>query len=96
MRIGDSQSIETSLNISAEEGAQEPTEEQVSQVGQQVARPEIDEFYAAIRRDKRNRGFFAAFSFADTARKECERLWLEEQVNIQLVTVQQLIVRDFR
>jgi len=61
-----------------------------------VGRPDIDEFYAAIRRDKRKRGFFAAFGYADTARKECERLWLDEQINIQLVTVKQLIDRDFR
>ncbi|MCD6282634.1 restriction endonuclease [bacterium] len=61
-----------------------------------VGRPDIDEFYAAIKRDKRNRGFFAAFGYADTARKECERLWLEEQISIQLVTVKQLIDRDFR
>ena len=40
--------------------------------------------------------FFAAFSFADTARKECERLWMQEQVMIQCVTVKQLIDRDFR
>ncbi len=31
-----------------------------------------------------------------TARKECERWWLEEQISIQLVTVKQLINRDFR
>jgi len=61
-----------------------------------VGRPDIDEFFAAIKRDKRNRGFFAAFGYADTARKECDRLWLEEQVSIQLVTVKQLIDRDFR
>ncbi len=61
-----------------------------------VGRPDIDEFYAAIKRDKRNRGFFAAFGYADTARKECERWWLEEQISIQLVTVKQLIDRDFR
>jgi DNA modification methylase len=61
-----------------------------------VGRPDIDSFFAAVKRDKRKRGFFAAFSFADTARKEAERLWMEEHVMIQCVTVKQLIDRDFR
>lgn len=67
-------------------------------VKQQVAvgRPDIDSFFAAVKRDKRQRGFFAAFSFTGSARKEAERLWLEEKVMLQLVTVKQLIDRDFR
>jgi site-specific DNA-methyltransferase (adenine-specific) len=61
-----------------------------------AGRPEIDEFFAAVKRDKRHRGFFVAFSFSGDAKRECDRLWLEEKVSIQLVTVKQLIEKDFR
>ena len=64
-----------------------------------VSRPEIDKFESALRRDKRNAGFFIGWDFSagkNSAMSEIERLKkLDEPVLIIPVRVQTLIAETF-
>lgn len=63
------------------------------QVKQQagVGRKEVDKFQSAVRREGRDKGFLVAFSFTRDARKEAGRAKLEDGLDIQLVTVGELL-----
>ncbi len=56
-----------------------------------VGRPDIDNFYAAIKRDGRNKGYFVSFAFSKDAETEVKRLWKEGDVDINLITVASLL-----
>jgi len=56
-----------------------------------VGRPDIDNFYAAIKRDGRNKGYFVSFAFSKDAESEVKRLWKEGEVDINLITVESLL-----
>ena len=63
------------------------------QVKQQekVGRPELDKFSSAVRRHGKTKGYLAAFSFTSGASAEAERLSREENINIELVTIKEII-----
>jgi len=57
----------------------------------QARRPDIDNFETAMRRDKRNVGFFVAVGYSSDALREIERVKSEENLNIIAFTVQQIL-----
>lgn len=56
-----------------------------------AGRPDIDSFEAAMRRDKRRRGYFSSFAFTDDAMKEIKRLDKDGELEIIPVTVKELL-----
>ena len=56
-----------------------------------VGRPDIDNFYAAIKRDGRDKGYFVSFDYSRDAEAEVKRLWKEGDVDINLITVKSLL-----
>ena len=56
-----------------------------------AGRPDIDKFETAMRRDKRNLGFFVALSFSHDAIQEIERCKRENGLEIIPFTVQQIL-----
>jgi tRNA G10 N-methylase Trm11 len=58
---------------------------------EKVGRPELDKFYSAIIRSKKNKGYFIAFSFSTGAITEAQRLIREENIVLNLVTVQDIL-----
>jgi len=56
-----------------------------------VGRPDIDNFETAMRRDKRNKGYFISFDFSDDAIKEIKRLDKEGEMQIIPITVKDLL-----
>ncbi|MFA5404744.1 MAG: DNA methyltransferase [Ignavibacteria bacterium] len=56
-----------------------------------VGRPDIDNFYAAIKRDGRTKGYFVSFAFSKDAETEVKRLWKEGEIDINLITVSSLL-----
>ncbi|NQS98620.1 MAG: site-specific DNA-methyltransferase [candidate division Zixibacteria bacterium] len=56
-----------------------------------AGRPDIDSFETAIRRDKRNLGFFVALTFTKDATREIDRVKREEDLTIIPFTVQQIL-----
>ncbi len=62
------------------------------QVKQQehVGRPDIDKFETAMRRDKRNRGYFVAFSFSAGAIREIKRA-ANDGLDIVPITVDEIL-----
>ena len=56
-----------------------------------AGRPDIDSFETAMRRDKRNLGFFVALVFSKDAMREIDRVKLEEGLTIIPFTVQQIL-----
>jgi hypothetical protein len=56
-----------------------------------VGRPDIDNFYAAIKRDGRNKGYFVSFAFSKDAEAEVKRLWKEGEIDINLIEVSSLL-----
>jgi len=56
-----------------------------------AGRPDIDKFETAMRRDRRDKGFFVAISYSDQALREIERVQREECLTIIPFTVQQII-----
>ncbi|MCI0448213.1 MAG: restriction endonuclease [Chlorobi bacterium] len=56
-----------------------------------VGRPDIDNFYAAMKRDGRDKGYFIAFGFSGEAEKEVKRLYKTGDADINLVTVKKLL-----
>lgn len=57
----------------------------------QVGRPDIDAFQTAMKRDGRNMGIFVGFSFSRDAEKEIRRMAREENLEIEMVTVDELV-----
>lgn len=66
------------------------------QVKQQehVGRPEIQKFQSAIHAEKKDKGYFFAFSFTKPACEEAARCKLEEGIEIELWQVQDLMVAE--
>lgn len=66
------------------------------QVKQQehVGRPEIQKFQSAIRAEKKNKGYFFAFSFSKPAHEEAARCKQEENIEVELHEVQKLMTAD--
>ena len=66
------------------------------QVKQQehVGRPEIQKFQSAIHAEKKDKGYFFAFSFTKPAYEEVARCKLEENIDIQLWQVQGLMTAE--
>jgi DNA modification methylase len=66
------------------------------QVKQQehVGRPEIQKFESAIRAEKKDKGYFFAFSFSKPAYEEVARCKLEDKIDIELHQVQDLVNAD--
>ena len=57
----------------------------------QVGRPDIENFVQAIKRDKRDSGIFVGFDFSRDAEKETRRIEREENIKIEMVTVNEII-----
>ena len=57
----------------------------------QVGQPDIDSFETAMKRDKRNKGIFVGFDFSRDAEKEIRRVQREEGLEIQPITVSQIV-----
>jgi DNA methylase len=57
----------------------------------EIGRNVIDNFVAALRRAKRDKGFIIAFSFGKGARQEVARLKREDELEIHLVKVADLL-----
>lgn len=53
--------------------------------------PDIDAFETAMRRDKRNKGYFISFDFSEDSIKELKRLDKESDLEIVPITVKELI-----
>ena len=60
----------------------------------QVGQPDIDNFETAMKRDKRNRGIFVGFDFSRDAQKEIRRAEREEGLEIQPITVAEIVERQ--
>lgn len=85
--------IETSPKEKENEGLFGPQSKRYPvQVKQyQAGRPDIDKFETAMRRDKRNKGFFVAMEFSEQAIREIDRVKREEGLEIIPFTVQQIV-----
>ena len=57
----------------------------------QVGRPDIENFQVAMKRDKRDRGIFVGFDFSRDALAEIRRVEREEGLEIEPITVAQII-----
>jgi DNA modification methylase len=66
------------------------------QVKQQdrVGRPDIDNFQTAMRRDKRLKGYFIAFSFSRDSMAEIKRANLHDGLDIVPITVKELLQHE--
>jgi predicted helicase len=60
----------------------------------QVGRPDIDAFATAIKRDRRKKGIFVSFSFSRDVDKEIRRLERDEDIQIQLITVNEIVEKQ--
>jgi DNA modification methylase len=58
-----------------------------------VGRNVVDNFETAMRRIKKERGFIVAFSFGKGAYEEVKRAKFEDNINIELLTVKELLER---
>jgi len=59
-----------------------------------IGRPEIQKFQSAVRAEKKNKGYFFAFSFSKPAYEEVARCKQEEGIEIELWQVQHLVMAD--
>jgi len=60
----------------------------------QVGRPDIDNFETAMKRDGRTKGIFVGFGFSRDAEKEVRRAEREEGLEIDLITVAEMIEKQ--
>ena len=60
----------------------------------QVGQPDIENFEVAMKRDKRNKGIFVGFDFSRDANKEIRRVEREEGLEIETVTVADILDRQ--
>ena len=58
---------------------------------ERVGRPEVQKFSAAVRAHKKQKGVVVAFSFSHPAYEEAARLKREEDVDIELRTVEEVL-----
>jgi len=56
-----------------------------------AGRPDIDAFETAMRRDKRQKGYFVSFDFSSDAIREIQRVEREDKMEIVPVTVKELL-----
>jgi restriction endonuclease Mrr len=56
-----------------------------------VGRPDIDNFQTAMKRQKRDKGFFVAFDYSSDAKREILRASREENLEIIPVMVQEIL-----
>jgi len=59
-----------------------------------IGRPEIQKFTSAIRVEKKDKGYFFAFSFSRLAYEEVARCKLEDNIDIELVNVMELMAKE--
>jgi hypothetical protein len=63
---------------------------QVKQKGK-VGRPDIDGFETAMRRSKREKGFFVAFDYSEDALREIDRVFKADHAVIIPLTVKEIL-----
>ena len=56
-----------------------------------VGRPDIDSFETAMRRSKREKGFFVAFDYTEDALREIDRFFKDDHAVIVALTVQEIL-----
>jgi hypothetical protein len=56
-----------------------------------VGRPDIDAFETAMRRSKRDKGFFIAFNYSDDALREIDRFFKADHAVIVPLTVKEIL-----
>lgn len=56
-----------------------------------VGRPDIDAFETAMRRSKRDKGFFVSFDYSDDALREIDRFFKADHAVIIPLTVQEIL-----
>lgn len=56
-----------------------------------VGRPDIDAFQTAMRRSRRDRGFFVAFDYTDDALREIDRFFKADHAVIIPLTVNEIL-----
>ena len=56
-----------------------------------VGRPDIDAFETAMRRSKREKGFFIAFDYTEDALREIDRFFKEDHAVIIPLTVNEIL-----
>lgn len=56
-----------------------------------VGRPDIDAFETAMRRSKRDKGFFIAFDYTEDALREIDRFFKADHAVIVPLTVQEIL-----
>jgi hypothetical protein len=56
-----------------------------------VGRPDIDSFETAMRRSKREKGFFVAFDYTDDALREIDRFFKDDHAVVIPLTVQEIL-----
>ena len=56
-----------------------------------VGRPDIDSFETAMRRSKREKGFFVAFDYTEDALREIDRFFKDDHAVIIPLTVQEIL-----
>jgi hypothetical protein len=61
-----------------------------------VGRPVVQKFHSAIMREKRKKGIIVAFSFSKTAYEEVARIKLDEDIEIELQTIQEIVADHHR
>jgi DNA modification methylase len=59
-----------------------------------VGRPEIQKFESAIRRERKDIGYFFAFSFSRLAYDETARCRQQDNINIELVDVMEMMAKE--
>lgn len=56
-----------------------------------VGRPDIDSFETAMRRSKREKGFFVAFDYTEDALREIDRFFKDDRAVIVPLTVREIL-----
>jgi hypothetical protein len=56
-----------------------------------VGRPDIDSFETAMRRSRREKGFFVAFDYTEDALREIDRFFKDDHAVIIPLTVQEIL-----
>jgi len=64
---------------------------QQTREGGKVGRPDIDNFQTAMKRQRRDKGFFVAFDYSSDALREVARAAREESLEIIPITVQEIL-----
>ena len=59
-----------------------------------VGRPDIEKFETVMKRDNRNKGIFVGFNFSRDAEKEVRRAERDENLEIELITVDSIVEKQ--